>query len=188
MPINPMLMRRLGAFWRNTVEGTMVGSAGAAPESGWGFLRNSTACERMMFHSRQGCESGTGESRLSNPQIIALCRAGPAPRARDGAGREAGERTDSHQFAETIGRFPSPGLSATLLYLNFHLSLSGTDPMENGIALLPAGGRTVARRRSATLWHWPLAKCAGSQSRSCRCPKLEPFIERPTKANSYWQE
>jgi len=38
------------------------------------------------------------------------------------------------------------------------------------------------------LWRWVLPKRVGSQNRSFLCPKLEPLIERPSKASSYLQE
>src|ERR1017187_8039448 len=48
MPINPMVMRLLGAFWPNTAEGTRVGSASAAPER-VALLRNSRRVKGWLF-------------------------------------------------------------------------------------------------------------------------------------------
>ena len=78
--------------------------------------------------------------------------------------------------------------SDTLLYLNFHLTLS----VSNGLGRwdCPAACRRQdsGADEFVTFWHWLLAKCAGSRNRSCPCPKLEPLIERPTKASSHLQE
>ena len=79
-------------------------------------------------------------------------------------------------------------LTLTLLYLNFRLTLS----VMNGLGRwdCPAACRRPdsGADELVILWHWSSAKCVGSQSRSCLCPKLEPLIERPTKACSYLQE
>jgi hypothetical protein len=79
-------------------------------------------------------------------------------------------------------------LTPALLYLNFPLTL----PDGNGLGSwdCPAACRRQdsGADELVALWHWPWAKCAGSQSRSCWCPKLEPLMERPTAASSYLQE
>ena len=79
-------------------------------------------------------------------------------------------------------------LTLTLLYLLFHLTLS----VSNGLGRwdCPAAGRRQdsGADEFVSLWHWSLAMCAGSLNRSCLCPKLEPLIERPTKASSHLQE
>jgi hypothetical protein len=79
-------------------------------------------------------------------------------------------------------------LTLTLLYLNFRLTLSGS--MGLGRWDCPAACRRQdsGADEFVTLWHWSLTGCAGSKSRSCLCPELEPLIERPTKASSHLQE
>jgi len=74
------------------------------------------------------------------------------------------------------------------LYLIFHLSLSGTDWMGRW-SCLPACRREgsgadelVSPRRQFK------AEREMSLSRWLLCPKLEPLIERPSKASSYLQE
>src|SRR5579859_3071401 len=79
-------------------------------------------------------------------------------------------------------------LTCILLYLPFHLSLSGTDRMGRWDRLPACRPEGSGADEFVVLWHWLLAKCAGSLSRSCLCPKLEPLIERPTKARSHLQE
>jgi hypothetical protein len=79
-------------------------------------------------------------------------------------------------------------LTPALLYLNFRLTLS----VRNGLGRW--GCPAACRRQDSgsdefvALWHWSLAKCVGSLNRSCLCPKLEPLIERPSKASSHLQE
>jgi hypothetical protein len=79
-------------------------------------------------------------------------------------------------------------LTCILLYLNFRLTLSGSMGMGRWDG--PAACRPQDRGADelVILWHWLLAKCVGSQSRLGLCPKLEPLMERPTKASSYLQE
>src|ERR1039457_267905 len=48
MPIKPMVRRLFGAFWPNTVEGTRVGSASAAPERA-ALFRNSRRVKGWLF-------------------------------------------------------------------------------------------------------------------------------------------
>jgi hypothetical protein len=75
-----------------------------------------------------------------------------------------------------------------LLYLPFPLTLSGTNSLGRWDCLRACRPEGSGAGEFVTLWHWPLARCAGSQNRSCLCPKLEPLIERPTKASSHLQE
>jgi hypothetical protein len=79
-------------------------------------------------------------------------------------------------------------LTPALLYLNFHLTLLVKHGLERWKG--PAACRWQDRGADefATLWHWLWAKCARSLNRRCLCPKLEPLIERPSKASSYLQE
>ena len=79
-------------------------------------------------------------------------------------------------------------LTPALLYLNFPLTLSVKTDL--GRWDFPAACRRqeCGADEFVTLWHWRLTKCAGSRSRSCQCPKLEPLMERPSKASSYLQE
>ena len=81
-----------------------------------------------------------------------------------------------------------PALTPALLYLNFRLTLSVD--MDMGRWDCPAACR---RQDSGTdefvaLWHRFLTVCVGSLNRWRPCPKLEPLMERPTKASSYLQE
>ena len=50
MPIRPMVMRLLGAFWPRTVEGTTVGNASAAPATA-ALLRKSRRLKERRFMS-----------------------------------------------------------------------------------------------------------------------------------------
>ena len=79
-------------------------------------------------------------------------------------------------------------LQTPILYLNFRLPLSGSSGLGRWDG--PAACRRQDRGADelVALWHWLWAKCAGSQSRSGLCPKLEPLIERPLKASSHLQE
>ena len=79
-------------------------------------------------------------------------------------------------------------LTQTLLYLDFRLTLFMR--MDLGRWDCPAACRRQdsGADELVILWHGPLAKCAGSQSRWCLCPKLEPLMERPCKASSDLQE
>jgi hypothetical protein len=79
-------------------------------------------------------------------------------------------------------------LTPALLYLNFHLTLSGSDDMGRWDCLPACRPEGSGADEFVTLWHWLFARCAGSLNRSCLCPKLEPLIERPTKASSHLQE
>jgi hypothetical protein len=79
-------------------------------------------------------------------------------------------------------------ISVTFLYLNFPLPLSGSSGLGRWGCPAACRRQDSGADELVTFWHWPLAKCAGSQSRSCLCPKLEPLIERPTKASSHLQE
>jgi hypothetical protein len=83
---------------------------------------------------------------------------------------------------------PSDRMVFSLLYLNFHLTLPGTDGLGRWDCPAACRRQDSGADELVTLWHWPLAMCVRSQSRSCLCPKLEPLIERPTKASSYLQE
>jgi hypothetical protein len=75
-----------------------------------------------------------------------------------------------------------------LLYLNFHLTLSESKGMGRWDCPAACRRQDSGADEFVTLWHWPLVKCVGSQNRSGLCPKLEPLIERPTKASSHLQE
>jgi len=79
-------------------------------------------------------------------------------------------------------------LSSILLYLNFHLPLSGIGGLGRWDCPAACRRQDSGADEFVILWHWPLAKCVGSQNRSCLYPKLEPLIERPTKASSHLQE
>ena len=75
-----------------------------------------------------------------------------------------------------------------ILYLNFPLTLS----VSNGLG--GWDGPAACRRQDrgadelVAFWHWSLTRCAGSRSRWCLCPELEPLMERPAQACSYLQE
>jgi hypothetical protein len=79
-------------------------------------------------------------------------------------------------------------LTPTLLYLNFRLSLSGINGWGRWDCPAACRRQDSGTNELVTLWHWLLAKCVGSQSLLPLCPKLEPLIERPTKASSHLQE
>ena len=79
-------------------------------------------------------------------------------------------------------------LTPALLYLPFRLSLSGASRMGRWDCLPACRREGSGVDEFVALWHWFLTKCAGSQNRSPLCPKLEPLIERPSKASSYLQE
>ena len=68
---------------------------------------------------------------------------------------------------------------AVLLYLNFPLTLSVSKRMGRWDCLPACRPEGSGTGGLVVLWHWPLAKCVGSRSRLCLCPKLEPLIERP---------
>jgi len=76
----------------------------------------------------------------------------------------------------------------SLLYLNFNLTLSGSNGWGRWDCPAACRRQDSGADELVTLWHWPLAMCVRSQSRSCLCPKLEPLIERPAKACSHLQE
>ena len=95
---------------------------------------------------------------------------------------EWGERWREGRFRKTIL------LSPALLYLNFRLTLSGMNGMGRWDCPAACRRQDSGADEFAFLWHWLLAKCVGSLSRSCLCPKLEPLMERPAKASSYLQE
>ena len=76
----------------------------------------------------------------------------------------------------------------SLLYLNFRLTLSVEMDMERWDCPAACRRQDSGADELVTLWRWSKTKCAGSQSRSYLCPKLEPLLERPTKASSYLQE
>jgi hypothetical protein len=79
-------------------------------------------------------------------------------------------------------------LTPALLYLVFHLSLSGNIGWGRWNCPAACRRQDSGADEFVALWHWLLTKCVGSLSRSCLCPKLEPLIERPSKASSYLQE
>ena len=79
---------------------------------------------------------------------------------------------------------PTPAL----LYLPFRLNLSGLDWMRRWDCPAACRRQGSGADELVALWHWCVAKCVGSLSRSCLCPKLEPLNERPCKASSYMQE
>ena len=85
---------------------------------------------------------------------------------------------------QLIYNLPHP----TLLYLNFRLTLSVSNGMGRWDCPAACRRQDSGADEFVTLWHWLLARCAGSLNRSCRCPKLEPLIERPAKASSHLQE
>jgi hypothetical protein len=76
----------------------------------------------------------------------------------------------------------------SLLYLNFPLTLSGSKGMGRWDCPAACRRQDSGAGELVSLWHWLLARCVRSMSRSCLCPKLEPLIERPTKASSHLQE
>ena len=76
----------------------------------------------------------------------------------------------------------------SLLYLNFRLTLSVSKGMGRWDCLPACRPEGSGADEFVSLWHWSLTKCARSLNRSCLCPKLEPLIERPTKASSHLQE
>jgi len=88
----------------------------------------------------------------------------------------------------TVQKYRGLPLSLTLLYLRFPLFLFWNEDLGRGNCPAACRRQGSGADEFVTLWHWLLAKCAGSLSRSCLCPKLEPLIERPTKASSYLQE
>jgi hypothetical protein len=79
-------------------------------------------------------------------------------------------------------------LTLTLLYLNFRLPLSDSDDLGRWDCPAACRRQDSGADEFVTLWHWLLAQCVGSRSRSCQCPKLEPLMERPVRACSYLQE
>jgi hypothetical protein len=76
----------------------------------------------------------------------------------------------------------------SLLYLNFRLSLSGSEGLGRWDCPAACRRQDSGADEFVTLWHWFRTKCVRSQSRSCLCPKLEPLMERPTIACSHLQE
>ena len=82
-------------------------------------------------------------------------------------------------------RFP---LTLALLYLAFHLSLSGSKGLGRWDCPAACRRQDSGADEFVVLWHESLTLCVGSQNRGCLCPKLEPLMERPTKASSYLQE
>ena len=79
-------------------------------------------------------------------------------------------------------------LTLTLLYLRFPLRLSWNEGLGRGNCPAACRRQDSGADELVTLWHWLLTKCAGSRSHPSLCPKLEPLIERPTKASSHLQE
>jgi hypothetical protein len=79
-------------------------------------------------------------------------------------------------------------LIPALLYLSFPLHLSWNEGLGRGNCPAACRRQDSGADELDTLWHWLLARCVGSKSRPSLCPKLEPLIERPTKASSYLQE
>ena len=96
------------------------------------------------------------------------------------------EQAEKTEGAEKLVKILS--LTQTLLYLKFHLTLSGG--LDLGRWSCPAACRRQGSGADEldTLKRWSLAKCVGSLSRWYLCPKLEPLMERPCKASSYLQE
>ena len=82
----------------------------------------------------------------------------------------------------------SAGQALTLLYLRFPLHLSWNEGLGRGNCPAACRRQDSGADEFAALWHWLLAKSVGSMSLPSLCPKLEPLIERPTKASSYLQE
>ena len=83
---------------------------------------------------------------------------------------------------------PEGLLTPTLLYLRFPLSLSLCEGLDRENCPAACRRQDSGADELVTLWHRLLVGCAGSRSRPSQCPKLEPFIERPSKASSYLQE
>jgi hypothetical protein len=89
----------------------------------------------------------------------------------------------------TLAEFGSwPALILTFLYLPFPLPLSGSRGLGRWDCPAACRRQDSGADEFDALWYWFLAKSAGSMSLPSLCPKLEPLIERPTKASSHLQE
>src|ERR1017187_4916138 len=73
MPINPTLMRLPGAFWPKTVEGTMLGSASAAPERA-ALLRNSRRENGWLFITSVRASIADGQADWRGASAHEPCR------------------------------------------------------------------------------------------------------------------
>src|SRR2546425_7895487 len=83
---------------------------------------------------------------------------------------------------------PGDDARCSLLYLNFPLPLSGSNGLGRWDCPAACRRQDSGADEFVSLWHGSGTKCARSKSRSCLCPKLEPLMERPTKASSHLQE
>jgi superfamily II DNA or RNA helicase len=108
---------------------------------------------------------------------------------------------DDRQAARTLGK-PDSDYDAVVsvlmlregwdvpavLYLDFPLSLPAM--VWRGRGTCPPACRREGRGAGVfvAVWHGALTPCASSRNRSRVCPKLEPLMERPSRASSYVQE
>ena len=79
-------------------------------------------------------------------------------------------------------------MAFSLLYLPFRLTLSVNNGMGRWDCPAACRRQDSGADEFVSLWHRPLVVCVRSPNCSCLCPKLEPLIERPSKASSHLQE
>ena len=92
------------------------------------------------------------------------------------------------QLTMDNGDSVEPSLTLALLYLNFHLCLSGLGQIGRWDCLPACRREGSGANEFVALWRGILSQHVGSLNHLPLCPKLEPLMERPVEASSYLQE